>query len=280
MLGSRLLTRRVQLWCAFRIWTPLAARLISAFSSGGSANSFQGPPFSSGSGRPTTCFSLTRRRAGGSGRIITSALCAKRWMTAGPLLGMLGSQHLPMLDDDRLRLLLGGLDRNRPHTRTRCRLTDRLGIVSVILAPLDEGLHALRRISCTRWPSRLNTRPQWCKPPQVSRATSVGTCPARKASTWDRLSSHRRTGCSCWSTPCSVKTCMLAHPMPPGRPPQQRWSSWRGLSQSGTGAAVGGSIGNRCLSNGGCLGGTAALAATKISRIGHREFGTHQENLC
>ena len=60
-------------------------------------------------------------------------------------LGALAHQHLAVFEDDAVGLLVDGLDHNRAHGGTRGGLADRLGIVAVILGPLDEGLDVLRR---------------------------------------------------------------------------------------------------------------------------------------
>jgi hypothetical protein len=50
-----------------------------------------------------------------------------------------------MFEDDAVGLLVDGLDHDRAHAGTRRGLADCLGIVAVILGPLDERLDVLRR---------------------------------------------------------------------------------------------------------------------------------------
>ena len=54
-------------------------------------------------------------------------------------------QHLAMLEDDQLSLVLGGLDRDRGHAGPRCGVVDRLGVGSIVLGASDEGPDVLRR---------------------------------------------------------------------------------------------------------------------------------------
>ena len=49
-----------------------------------------------------------------------------------------------MLHNDRGGLLLRGLEWYGTHRRARRRFADRLGVVAVVLVPLDEGFHVLR----------------------------------------------------------------------------------------------------------------------------------------
>ena len=60
-------------------------------------------------------------------------------------LGALAHQHLTMPEDNDIGLLVGGLDRDRAHSRARGCLADRFGVVAVVLGPFDERLDVLRR---------------------------------------------------------------------------------------------------------------------------------------
>jgi hypothetical protein len=60
-------------------------------------------------------------------------------------LGVLVHQHLTMSEDDGLGLLVGGLDRDRAHGRTRRCLVDRFGVLAVVFAAFEERLYVLRR---------------------------------------------------------------------------------------------------------------------------------------
>ena len=57
----------------------------------------------------------------------------------------LPNQHLPVLHDDRRRLRVHRLHRHCAHARAGCSLADRLRVIAIILAALDERLHILRR---------------------------------------------------------------------------------------------------------------------------------------
>ncbi len=59
-------------------------------------------------------------------------------------LGALAHQRLTVFEDDAIGLLVSRLDHHRAHGGTRRGLADRLGIVAVILSPLDERLDVLR----------------------------------------------------------------------------------------------------------------------------------------
>ena len=81
-------------------------------------------------------------------------------------LGALAHQHLTMFEDDAIGLLASRLDHHRTHGGTRRGLADRLGIVTVILGPLDERLDVLRR-------DQANTMTQLVQQPApVVRATA------------------------------------------------------------------------------------------------------------
>jgi len=55
------------------------------------------------------------------------------------------SEHPRVKPEDQRRLLLGALDRHKPHRRPAHRFADRLGVDRIVLAALDIGLDVLRR---------------------------------------------------------------------------------------------------------------------------------------
>ena len=60
-------------------------------------------------------------------------------------LGPLANQAFTHLQNHALRLLRDRLHWNKMHARSPCRLADRLGVVTVILAALDVGFDVLGR---------------------------------------------------------------------------------------------------------------------------------------
>ncbi len=57
----------------------------------------------------------------------------------------LADRQFTNAERDGLRLLFSRLDRDEAHGRAAGGFADRLGVVAVALAPLDEGLRILRR---------------------------------------------------------------------------------------------------------------------------------------
>jgi hypothetical protein len=104
-------------------------------------------------------------------------------------------------------VLIDALDRDRPHAWPGRCLRDRLRIITVIHAALDEGFHVLRRDQLHPAAHGAKHPAPMMSPAQASRASSVARTLVKKASTCARRSSRRSMTRSCSSTPCNVKIC-------------------------------------------------------------------------
>ena len=72
----------------------------------------------------------------------------------------LAYQSLPTSVQQHSGLLFSRLGRHEAHCRPHNRLADRFRIRSVVLVPLDVGLHVCAGISRTSWPSTRSSRAQ------------------------------------------------------------------------------------------------------------------------
>ena len=75
-------------------------------------------------------------------------------------LGALAYQHIARAMLHQLTLLFGRFDPHEAHSRSPNRFADRLGVSRIVFVALDVGLHILRRIRRTSWPSFVSSRAQ------------------------------------------------------------------------------------------------------------------------